>query len=242
MKYLIIALICSFGMAKTITADYIIGYGIFDKIATAKAIFRTTKKTYHIKIEAKTAGFVSAFSNRIESFESFGKIIDNKFIPKTFINSKKNGDTLKKKIYTFDHKNRVVNKNYTKIKNSKKTISKSKLPYYAKDDLLTLFFSLDDILAKKRKNIRAYAVGADKKDGHLDIILPDGEKKGEFINLFSQKKGKFLIAVMYRKIFLSSKGELVVNLDKDNLCQEAILKDVLFYGDIIGKLVKKDVK
>ena len=187
MKYMIIVFICTFSMAKTITADYIIGYGIFDKIATAKAVFTTTNETYHIKIEAKTAGFMSTFSSRVESFESFGKIIDKRFVPNTFINIKKNGSTIKKKVYSFDHKNRVINKSYTKTKNSKKSISKSKLPYYVKDDLLTLFFSLDNILAQGEKNIRTYAVGADKKDGHLDVILPDSKKKSDFIVLKTTK-------------------------------------------------------
>ena len=38
-------------------------------------------------------------------------------------------------------------------------------------------------------------------------------------------------------IFASEKGELLVNLRDDGIVQQAVLKDVLFFGDIRGEIV-----
>ncbi len=38
-------------------------------------------------------------------------------------------------------------------------------------------------------------------------------------------------------IFASDKGELLINLRDDGLCTQAILKDVLFFGDIRGEMI-----
>jgi len=241
MKFLMLVIICSFSFAKTITANYNVSYGFFDTVAKAKAVIETNEDSYHIKIEAKTAGFMTTFTERFESFESFGEIKDGELIPKTFINYRTDGETIKKKTYQFNHQTKKVYQIYEKTKNGKKTTSDKIMNYYAKDDLLTLFFSLKKLLNKNIANQKAYAMGANKKDGHLDIILPTNEKKKDFLDLFNKKKGNFIIAVIYRKIFLSSKGELIINLNDEYLCQEAVLKDVLFYGDIVGTLEKMEV-
>ena len=241
MKFLILVMLFSFSFAKTITAYYNVGYGFFDTVAKAKAVIELNKNNYHIKIEAKTAGFMTSFTNRFESFESFGEIKEGEFIPQVFINYRTDGETKKKKTYKFNHQTKKVFLTYEKDKDGKKSASTKKMKYYAKDDLLTLFFSLKKLLDKNKATQKAYAMGANKKDGHLDIILPDEKKKKTFLELFNKKKGNFIIAIIYRKIFLSSKGELIINLNNDYLCQEAVLKDVLFYGDIVGTLEKIDI-
>ncbi len=242
MRFLILFLVLlNFSFGKTIVSYYKVGYAFFDEVAKAKAIYQNIKDRYHIKIEAKAVGFLSAFSNRVESYESFGDINNSILIPKKFINYRKNGSKVIEKIYTFDHKNRVVFKIENKrIDNKIVSTKKSKLKFYAKDDILTLFFNLKYLDTKKDK-FQLYAVGGNKKDGHIDIIRPTSSRERELNRLFKNKRGDFLIAILYRKIFLSNRGELIIKLDKDALCKEAVLKDVLFYGDIRGEMVKKDI-
>ena len=54
--------------------------------------------------------------------------------------------------------------------------------------------------------------------------------------------GHILVVIINQKIFSSKRGELYINLDDDGICTSAVLKDVIFFGDIRGKLVEKKVK
>ena len=103
------------------------------------------------------------------------------------------------------------------------------MKYYAKDDLLTLFFNikkyLNDFSVKEDQVF--YAVGANKKDGRVDIHIPKVQK---------QKKFKKILVTINQKIFASKKGELNLDLDDNGICQKAVLKDVIFFGDIRGEI------
>jgi hypothetical protein len=52
------------------------------------------------------------------------------------------------------------------------------------------------------------------------------------------KGGNFVKVVLNDRIFSSSQGELLINLDENGLCEKAILEDVLFFGDVVGKRIK----
>jgi len=51
-------------------------------------------------------------------------------------------------------------------------------------------------------------------------------------------KGDFLKVILNDRIFASAQGELLINLGRDGLCDKAILEDVLFFGDVVGKRVE----
>ncbi len=48
----------------------------------------------------------------------------------------------------------------------------------------------------------------------------------------SKKGDWYSKVVMHRKLYNSEKGELEVRMDKDSLVEKAVLKDLIFFGDV----------
>jgi hypothetical protein len=241
-------------MANTISAKYNITYGNFLDLGIAYTTLSIHENKYSIKIEAKTTGMAKYLTNnRVEIYESHGDYIDNKFLPKKFIKIKK--DDLKQKIrtYTFDNKNQKIlvneiNKGYKiKFQNdlSQKKVEfsdeeNSTLDYFAKDDILSLFFNLQELLIgfEDGKEYTLKAIGANKTKGKISILIPAKEQmKILDENLKIDSKSKF-IAYINQRIFSSKRGELLISLNDHGFCNKAVLKDVLLFGDISGEMVE----
>lgn len=244
MKLLLLLSILLFSLktfALNIEAKYKITYGDFLELGIATATLKVEKQDYEIRIEAKTTGMAKLLTkNRVEIYESSGKLLDNDFIPNIFIKTRSNDTKKRVKTYTFDHSNKKVFLN-TKTKGEKSFINKGlkastkeyskesneEFDYFAKDDLLSLFFDMNKKLNsfEKDKKYSFKAIGANKKTGEIDIIS-------------SSHINKELIVYINQKIFSSKKGELLISLNKEGFCKKAILKDVLFFGDIVGNMIE----
>ena len=226
------------------SGDYDVRYGIFGKVGIAKTNLEIKDDRYHVKMVAKATGFAKFLSQgKVETYESRGYIKNDLLIPETFIKTRKNNHKFEKKEYVFDHKDKKVTVYATKIKDHKSKKSKSELNYYAKDDLLSLFFNLKILLGNRLKTdgaIKLYAVGANKKDGRVDIYTPKNKELKSIKKLLKEDENIF-VAIINQKIFSSNRGELYLNLNDDGICTKALLKDVIFFGDIRGKLTNLKV-
>jgi len=69
------------------------------------------------------------------------------------------------------------------------------------------------------------------------LIAPTGKKLNDLRSYLGKKAGHFLIVFINQKIFASKRGELYLDLNDDGICTKAVLKDVIFFGDIRGKLI-----
>ncbi len=244
--------------AKNIEAFYDVTYGVIGKIGVAKADFVIKDdNTYTVSIEAKTTGLAKSLSgNRREFFKSEGSVLENGLLfPHAYTHvvlrdKKKSGFVFdvskwkkvvskKVKIMKFE-KNKIIEHRIKYLDGKMTSDSLKTLKYYAKDDLLSLFFNFkiksNDFNITKTTNF--YAVGANKKDGRLEVSPMSTKLQKE---LFESEGGHNFIATINQPIFSSEKGELFVRLDDGGICTYAVLKDVLFFGDIKGKLVKKNV-
>lgn len=245
--------------AKEIEAFYHVTYGIFGEVGTVRTDFKIDdNKTYIISIEANTTGFAKSLSgDRNEFFQSKGKVLnDGTLVPSVYRHivsrmKKKSGFVLdpsrwkkvlskKVKIIKFGEDKITLTK--TKFHGGEITSkSKETLKYFVKDDLLSLFFNFktqsNDYNITKLTPF--YAVGASDEDGRLDISpMP---KKTQ-IEVFDDTKGHNFIVVINKPIFASDRGELFVKLDDSGIGTMAVLKDVLFFGDIKAVMVKKNVR
>ncbi len=238
--------------AKTIEANYSITYGSFLDLGIANAKLTYNKKNYEIKIEARTIGMAKVLTNnRIEIYKSTGSFINNKFVPKEFIKTKKNNYKSRVKKYTFDYQNKkilvkTINKGIKKSVNKElKFQEKSfynedtdELEFFTKNDLLSLFFNLNELIEfKDTKNYSFNAVGANKTDGKIDLLIPSKNKIQQINKTMKKEKEKKLIVYINQKIFGSEKGELLLSLNNEGFCSIAILKDVIFFGDIVGEMI-----
>ncbi len=244
--------------AQEVVAKYSVTYGKFLKLGIAETKLNIKNNEYKISIIAKTTGMAKFLSNkRVEIYESYGKVINNIFIPKKFVKIKK--DSLKKRIktYTFDRKNKKILLHYLQIGKEKrfnqdheyKTIEINKveesiLDYYAENDILSLFFNIKLKIQKFEdgKEYTLNAVGANKTKGVINILMPSSKQlKNMNKVLKTEDKTKFT-AYINQNIFQSKRGELLLSLNNYGFCTFAVLKDVLLFGDIVGKMIEFKVK
>ncbi len=251
-----IALLCFVLFAKDINTTYKVSFGIFGQIGIAKTSLHTKGKKYKILVYAKSTGFTSFISgDRQEWYESEGVIKKGNLVPsiykKVVQRMVRVGDafsdeskTLLKRytlIYKFNHKIKSVIATKIKTEGKNRSEHSEEIKFYAKNDLLSLFFNFKKLFPtleiKKQKVL--YAVGANKETGKIDLF-PLAKK--EFANLISGDLSglKFMKVILSDKIFASKKGELYLGLDDKGLCEKAVLKDVILFGDIRGELIEKN--
>lgn len=251
MRYFFILVIfLNFLNAKTLDATYKITFGIFGEIGTAKTTLKIrNNNTYKIDIHAYTTGLTSVISGgREEWFSSVGTISNNGLlIPneyKKIVQRKKNVNNeliIKKDIKRFEvshMKQKVVSQKMKYEDEKLKSEVREELKYYAQNDLLSLFFNFKNLFKSLEiiEPMKLTAIGANKKDGKIDILPVENTKILQ--EELSWKDGVYLKVVINDKIFTSQKGELLVNLNKEGIAQSAVLKDVIFFGDIRGDLVE----
>ncbi len=208
-------------------AMYDISYAIFGVIGHSKASLKIDKDHYLIHIEASASGIAKLMSNqRVEIYESRGKIIKGRLVPDILeIQTKKGSHFASMERYLFDYKERVILHLVQNIKDGKKVKEEKKLDYFAPDDILTLFFNLPFYLKQNScsgKKCIFLAVGANEKDGKVDIW----------------RVGESFKVRLHRRIFASKDGEMLVHLRDDGICDNALLKDVIFFGDVKAKVTK----
>lgn len=262
MKTLLLIFLLStaiFANTKTITATYKVSYGIFGKLGLAKTTLTLyNNKKYKIEVSAYATGISKVLSSeKEERYTSEGYIEDNKFIPLKYIKISQNSYKKRTKEYNFNYTTNtiVVNEmkkelkttydiNFNPISKWEENNSTYKTKYFAQNDLLSLFFNIKREVPNfnKGSNYSLCAIGANKKDGIINIIIPK-EKSYELLEeSLSNKSDIKFIAQINQKIFSSANGELLISLNEKGFCNKAILKDVLIFGDIIGEIIKFEIK
>ncbi len=250
---------------KKIEAFYDVSYGIFGTLGIAKASIDIKDNIYTIKVIAKATGIAKFFSNgKEETYTSSGIVKNNIFIPNTYIKTSKTNSKNLKKIYTFDYmKNKVVvEKTQNKLviikakydgtsesrkKKDKKWVKShciEDLEYFSNNDLLSLFFNIKQFVPSFNKGTKhsLNAVGANNKNGLINIIVPSGKKYKNLEKNLNIKSDDKFIAQINQDIFSSKKGELFISLNNYGISNKAVLKDVLFFGDIVGVMTDFKIK
>ena len=237
--FCLLLLFAQIASGKTLSATYEVSYGIFQTMGIAETKFeQNDDNTYRIYVSAKTTGIAKFISNnRVEIYESRGIVKDGRLIPSVFIKTRQTSSNKTVKTYTFDHDNKEVWFQTVEGKTTKSCSEKEKNDYYAQDDFLSLFFNLK-YYTKQQSKYTFHAIGGNKKDGRIDAVYPKNEELCEIKKSLGMEDGSFLKVSLNDRIFASRNGELLINLDSQGLCEKAVLEDVLFFGDIVGKRVK----
>ncbi len=240
---ILIFLLVTASFASDISAKYRVTFGFIGEIGVATTKLHVEGKEYKITIHAKTTGIAKFLSgDREEWYVSSGSVIkDGILLPNFYEKTVQRYSNvagqmvLKKDIkkYIFLHEEKRLYKEITKIRGKEKVIHKEGGDYYASNDLLSLFFNFKKMLPSLDVKTPSvfYAVGANKTDGRIDILPL---KKDDDLDW---KSGHLMKVVVNDDIFSSDKGELLINLRDDGICKQAILKDVLFFGDIKGEMI-----
>ncbi len=247
---------------KSHEAEYEIRYGVLGEVGSGTATLLVDKNHYKIEIKAQTAGLAKFLSKgRKDWMVSEGSIVEGKLVPEHF---KKVISTLykrKTKSYTFYHDRREIvmheylvtrEKELTSMDivmgrkkkdiNFKEKVSEKReiVPFFASDDILSLFVNLKAYLGGNFDQIAPttlHALGGDKKDGSVEVSSP----KTNAIEKELGSDGHIIVVRINQAIFSSKKGELFIKLNDDGVAMSAILKDVVLFGDVGMKLKKLKV-
>lgn len=236
--------------AQNLQASYDISYGLFGKLGDAGARLEINGDRYKAVIKARATGLARVLSNGMkEIYTSTGTIKDGVFIPSKYTEHTIKGHKDKKVTYVFDHKNKTI-RAHTDRKDKKTVLQDGKrvstwqkrdysevIEFYAKDDILTLFFNIKHRFGtfEADKRYRLKAIGASSKDADIYVFKPTPQQKQK---LFDGGGTYHLIVTVNKDIFESQKGELLLTLNEEGLCQQAVLEDVLLFGDITGKATR----
>ncbi|SMC10115.1 DUF3108 domain-containing protein [Nitratiruptor tergarcus] len=244
MRFFLLFLCIVSVYAKTVDAEYKVTFGLFGTVGKAYAHFESNATNYAISIKAKAAGIAKVFANnRVEEYGSQGTVTKEGILkPKIFYRLKQTSKRRDFKKYIFDYEKKTI----TLLTDKEKygvfhTRNKEILSYFTKNDVLTLYYNLHFYLRPNQNLYRFQAVGGSEQDGKIDVKILQGKERAKIQKLL-KVDGLYLAVKLYQKIFASKEGQLYVVLGKDNIAKRGLLKDVIFFGDVKGILVKKEVR
>jgi len=247
LKKFSMSLVCwllsvSMNYAEVTQANYTVSYGIFGKIGTAKAVLKKEAKQYSIDIKLEATGLAKLLSGgRTEHHISKGHIRNGLMVSDLYQVIKSHGEVVINKEYWIDHKRRKITKKYKKYKKGKLITNKTSfLNFYAKDDLLTLYFNLDSAIKNKQKphTYHFEAVGAERQKGKVTVTIPKQNELHTYYQSIGNDSAWYATAIIHQKIFSSKEGRLMLGVAKNGITNKAVLKDVIFFGDIRAIRVK----
>lgn len=232
----------SLAQATTLKADYKVSFGMFGQIGIAKAQLTQNGSDYTIDIYLDSTGIAKTLSRgRSERHISKGHIVGGVMVSDRYKVVRTDSAKAVHKEYIVDHTNKKVTKIYKKFKNGKLTSEKkSILDFYAANDLLTLYFNLGGLLKDKTTPHRYtfQAIGAERQDGKVSLIIPTLPELERYKKTLGGGADWYATAIIHEKIFLSKEGELMLAVGKDGIAQKAVLKDVIFFGDICAQRIR----
>lgn len=233
----------NFIYAQKVIVNFNVSYGVFGKIGTANAVLKKNEKTYTLEMKLATTRLAKVLSSgRKEHHTSKGHIEEGLMVSDWYKVTRSKGDSVVHKEYRIDHKRKKVFKKYTKYKKAKLVSERNTtLEYYAKDDLMTLYFNLDSAIKEKR-NPKTYvykAVGAERQKGKVTVIIPGENALKQYKKDLGEDSFWYATAIIHQKIFSSKEGRLMLGIAEDGITNKAVLKDVIFFGDIRAVRIKE---
>ena len=225
--------------ARNIDAEYSVEFGIFGEVARVHATLTSDRKHYNINASVVAVGNIAktVTSNLKERHISKGHLERGLLVTDMYQMIKSYGVYRSTTIYDVNHRKKRVTRHYRQWKQGKKIEDKKvRLGYYSKDDMLTLFLNLPKYIKEKYRS-RHYtfkAVGADRRNGRVDMTIPSQNTLKQMGDLVGKvKEGDwYSTVVMHRKLYHSKKGELEVKINKEGIVDKAVLKDLIFFGDV----------
>ncbi len=227
--------------AETMVGEYVVEYGILGKMGVAEAKMTKEDDRYDIVMKARATGLAKVLSGgRVEIYKSSGIIVGNRLVPELYSKDIRHSGKRRIKIYRFDHPHGRVTTHETKYKEGKVVGEKNEtLPYYATDDIFSLYFNIMDTIGDCTRPFDRYlhAVGAEKKTGRVRVETISNEEQKKHIEKLLGGAHCYLKVTIFQKLFGSKGGQLYLALRKDGVATKAVLKDVVMFGDVRGRLV-----
>lgn len=252
---LILIFVTNFIYASSTSAQYDVDFSVAGTIAKASLTKVLEGDDYVITLEAHAIGIAAEMTNdRSDTYISQGSVVGPEFIPDVLVIKRKTNDKEKYTIFKFDHKNKLVQKESSEIKQVRSQsidvrhmsiiqIEKEEFSFsseiddiYARNDIVSLFFNsryyIGPMVVGESKTL--HAVGIKTNEGELMINLPSKEAVIDNIDKTGASKNDLFGIAMNKDYFENGKGEMVVRLDPDGFPSKAVMNDVILFGDVVG--------
>ena len=223
----------SFALAKVTQLDYVGTFGIFGKVGGIKNTLTQTEETYKIETTVMVEGLAKVLMrNPTEHYVSEGHMENGLMVSDSYTMVSTKSDKKVSKEYRINHKEKYVMKRYRKWRDGKLTEDRTeKLKFYAKDDLLTLYFNLGTAVKQKGKKYLFHAVGLEKQDGRVYVTAPGENELAPYIKDLGIGAKLYAKALIHQKNFRKKKGDILLGVAHDGFIDKAVIKDILLYGD-----------
>jgi hypothetical protein len=228
-------LILFFSHAKEMTLTYKGTFGVFGTVGVIDNRLKQQDTHYEIKTTVTLAGLAKMLlSGQKEEYLSQGHMENELMIPDYYRMSswKKGKKTLKE--YWIDHQKQQVKKRFRRWKKGKLVKDQTQLlPFYAKDDLLTLYFNMNTHIKQHRgrRSFKLKAVGLEKQKGIVRITVASPVEEPVYRKDLGKSADWYAKALIVQKNFRKKKGDILLSVGEDGFIQKAVIKDILLYGD-----------
>ncbi|CAA6820096.1 MAG: Unknown protein [uncultured Sulfurovum sp.] len=226
--------------AKVSVLNYEATFGIFGKVGTIDNTLRQNDNSYTIETRVSLLGIAKMLlKGQEEHYVSKGHMENGLMVSDFYEMTTLKGNKKKVKTYSFDHQKKLVTKRYRKWKDGKVVKDKTEtLKFYAKDDLLTLYFNLNTALYKKNKKYLFKVVGLEKQNGKVYITVPSDKKVKWYKQNLGEGAKLYAKALIHQRNFKKKKGDILLAIGQDGFIQKSVIKDILLYGDAVLNRVK----
>ncbi len=231
---------------------YRLSFWLFDDVARAEVRLEKKGPYYVATLKAKTRGFIDRIRHREDSYTAIMEEVDGgrRFRTLRFEKNVRIGKKSKRTITMLDHEEGVIR--WEKWRRGKKTKEGTlPIPHGTTYDCpLTAFYNFRfGVYGDVKKGGKYRIKTLPKEDGkEIDIhlrILTEGEAKRR---LKKEKKNPLpdeyylADAKIPKKLFDSRSGKIEILFNKGLIPLLAVAKDVIFFGDVRGKLIKQDIE
>jgi len=253
--FILIILINSL-LSANFSARYDVDVSLFGKVGYINIDLKELAGSYKITLIAKTSGTAAALTaDRVETYVSEGKIIDNVYIPEKFVKIKKTNHKTRIQTYHFKHDLKKINLIEEKEKlvtssefdpisfkiiekqKIKKEIKEITLERYHTDDVLSSYLNTKNSFNRQKKYILE-AVGAHNDEKDVSLYLLDDKQKAEIISHFSSDSARVCNLHVQPVDEDEKTVDVLISFDDDDNLKEAYLGDIFWIGQIIARRVE----
>jgi hypothetical protein len=213
--------------------NYKATFGVFGTVGMIKNRLTQNTKTYKIDTEVKLIGLANMImGGQVEHYVSRGHMEDGFMVSDFYEMKSIKKNKIVSKEYHVNHKDKYVTKRYRRWLKGKLVKERSeRLAFYAKDDLLTLYFNMDRAIVKKGKVYTMKAIGLEKQKGIVQVTVPTDAQAASYKKDLGSTANWYAKALIVQKNFRKKQGDILLSVDKDGFIRKSVIKDVLMYGD-----------
>ena len=228
--------------------DYIIGVWLFKKVALGRISFKAMKEKgrYLSTLQGETLGILGWVARyRTDTYRSVMEEIDGgrRLRSISFEEDVKVGDTLRRRTHFFDYQKRKWIK-VRQRKDGTKVKTEEEIPTgMVYDDFITASYNFRYGVYGDIEKGRKYTVATFPKKGpssyEVRIASKEEEEKRRKSEKFKDGKEYLVKLFLDPEVTHSKEGLIEGWLSKELYPTEGLIKDVMFFGDVRGTLIKK---